>query len=1094
MATRPRQRRRYRPLPARPLPGRVALLAIALAPFLLLLAPYRGYSVAALAPAPSSLASGSLTARPPVATHTVRYDRYSLLLDNRRVVLFGGEYQFWRTPAPERWPVVLAEMRAAGLNAVSVGVSWQYHSPAPGVYDFSGIRDLGRFLDDAAAAGLYVIARPGPVYDAESSASNLPGWLLARASNLRANSGHGYCGAAAYSPSYAAAYTGWYHHVLPIIAARQFTHGRGTVVALQIENEYPPLCGSARYMRDLHNLARGAGITVPLIANNNACCVTTGTWHTPGDGKQPIVDIPAEDDYPCMNLCTPRWDKTPFVAVDSLERRMRAAGVTAAPVAVAELQGGYFTGWGQPPYARLGDALGPAFSEVLDGSVLGQGATLVSTYMAAGGTSWGYLGGPNTATSYDYAAPIHEWGAPGPSYDALKRTGMFVDAFGDLLGATARTPAVAASNPRLLYAARQTVDGTQRGAQLVVLRNTNPTQTSSTALTLHLLDRYETVPHQGVITLPPHALALLVARYHLGPFYLLYSTSRPLTRATIGADEVAVLYGTPGTPGETAFSFARQPSIARLDAGISAHYDAARRELVLDYQHAEGLRYVVMSSEGHRLVLALTGPRGAARTWRATTAAGATLVSGPSMVTASPGQPGALQVQLPSDAATPLNVWAAREANPLTAAIDAGGTGRAHAAGLPPPVARANTSTRQPTFSLTTPLGRTGFAPARQTGARYDASIGASIATVTAGSALTATLRLPSLTRWRFMPESPEVRPSFDDATWTPATERATSNPNVPPGDTLLADDYGFHYGFVWYRGAFIGTGSENGLRLFVRHSYSVWLNGRYLGASTLNNDLKNPDDGLAAAGQPPTNATYADGLTFAITPGMVRVGASNTIAVLVESLGHNIGFANGQLARSPMGILSARLVGPAAGFVAPTIAWKVQGGAGDTKPATGSAGVSPAPPTALSPRNASGLYGERNGWYRPDVDDSAWATVTVPDDWAARGLRRQGIGWYRTSFDLNLPAGVAAPLGLIIPHAQDKVLIWLNGLLVGRYWEQTGPQHTFYLPAGLLHEHGRNTLALAVWNRGHDGGLTGGVSLQPYVINAQATLRTGRR
>jgi hypothetical protein len=49
-----------------------------------------------------------------------------------------------------------------------------------------------------------------------------------------------------------------------------------------------------------------------------------------------------------------------------------------------------------------------------------------------------------------------------------------------------------------------------------------------------------------------------------------------------------------------------------------------------------------------------------------------------------------------------------------------------------------------------------------------------------------------------------------------------------------------------------------------------------------------------------------------------------------------------------------------------------------------------------------------------------------------------------------------------------------------------------FYLPAGLLRERGRNTLALAVWNRGHHGGLTGGVSLQPYEVNAQVTLRIG--
>src|SRR5262249_21197056 len=152
----------------------------------------------------------------------------------------------------------------------------------------------------------------------------------------------------------------------------------------------------------------------------------------------------------------------------------------------------------------------------------------------------------------------------------------------------------------------------------------------------------------------------------------------------------------------------------------------------------------------------------------------------------------------------------------------------------------------------------------------------------------------------------------YDDRDWTRAAEAATSNPNVPASDTLLADDYGFHYGFVWYRGTFWGTGAERGLRLFARNSYSVWLNGAYLGSSTMHNDLKNVDDQLSLANSLPSNGTYADGLTFPIRRGQIKIGAPNTVAVLTESLGHNVGFANGERARSPIGILSAQIVGPA--------------------------------------------------------------------------------------------------------------------------------------------------------------------------------------
>jgi Beta-galactosidase jelly roll domain len=426
---------------------------------------------------------------------------------------------------------------------------------------------------------------------------------------------------------------------------------------------------------------------------------------------------------------------------------------------------------------------------------------------------------------------------------------------------------------------------------------------------------------------------------------------------------------------------------------------------------------------------------------------------GPRLVAAVAAHGAALQFQATMRGDTPVTIWAPRGARRLSVAGMAGPGSAPHGSALRP---------------------HDAVYVRRSPGVRYHAMLGMATARLDVGM---PALSLPRLTRWRFKLASPEMAPSFDDRDWTRADEAATRNPNVPASDTLLADDYGFHYGFVWYRGTFRGTGAEKALRLYARNSYSVWLNGRYLGSSTAHNDLKNVDDQLAIANSPPSNATYADGLTFPISPGRIKVGAVNTVAVLTESLGHNAGYANGERARSPMGLLSAQLSGPA---VPPAIRWKIQGGAAEPHD-----GVD-------SPLNASGLYGERHGWYRTTFEDASWPVVRVPDNWRARGLWFQGVAWYRTTFNLNLPVGVDAPLGLSIPQAQDKVVIWLNGLLIGRYWDGVGPQHVFYLPAGLLREQGRNTLALAVWNRGHRGGLTGGVSLWPYEVNAQLTLRIG--
>ncbi len=64
---------------------------------------------------------------------------------------------------------------------------WGYHSPKPGVYDFTGVRDVDKLLDMAQEAGLYVIARPAPYINAEVDSGGLPGWLTTKAENNRSD-------------------------------------------------------------------------------------------------------------------------------------------------------------------------------------------------------------------------------------------------------------------------------------------------------------------------------------------------------------------------------------------------------------------------------------------------------------------------------------------------------------------------------------------------------------------------------------------------------------------------------------------------------------------------------------------------------------------------------------------------------------------------------------------------------------------------------------------------------------------------------------------------------------------------------------------
>jgi Beta-galactosidase jelly roll domain len=196
---------------------------------------------------------------------------------------------------------------------------------------------------------------------------------------------------------------------------------------------------------------------------------------------------------------------------------------------------------------------------------------------------------------------------------------------------------------------------------------------------------------------------------------------------------------------------------------------------------------------------------------------------------------------------------------------------------------------------------------------------------------------------------------------------------------------------------------------------------------------------------------------TFTFPAGAVKPGRDNVIAVLVENTGNPEG-PSGEKA----GLYSASLVGSTA-----PVTWRLMGDPGGTTLQDPVRGI----------MNASGLYGADNGWNLPGYPDSDWQNVTLPDSWAARGIP-PGVGWYRTTFSLSLPKDSYVPVDVQIGGATGtgtanyRAFIYVNGWLIGRYINNVGPQHQFYVPAGILNGRGSNTLAIAVWGLDATGGL----------------------
>jgi len=570
--------------------------------------------------------------------HTIGYDRYSMNIDGKRLIVWSGEFHYWRLPSPDLWRDVLQKMKAGGYNAVSIYFNWGYHSPRRGLYDFTGIRDVDRLLDMAAEAGIYVIARPGPYVNAETDGGGLPAWLATEAGKPRST-----------AADYTAAYREWMTRIDAILARHQLTNGTGTVILYQIENElYEQSPDSQRYMLALQQQARADGITVPLMGNHNA-----GFQGTPG-----AVELPGYDTYPQGFDCSHPHQWRGFYAY-----RDERKALTKSPLFFPEYQGGAFDTWGGAGYDRCRELTGAPFERVFYESSLATGSTMMNFYMTYGGTNWGWLASPGVYTSYDYAAPINESRVLTPKYDQQKRLGYLLLSVPPLAKTDAFS-AVAPDNSALHMEGRINPDD---GTRFYFLRHTDVTSTANdhTHVQIDLANPTGVGTHRVSVPQQPDTslringrdAKILLAGYRFGAQQLLYSTSDWLTSVSGNVRDVAVIYGRDGDDGETVLRYAHEPKVQVLDGTVTRHRDEAMHTLRLNYRH-NGLARVSINDGQHTLLLLIGDDASAARFWQLDAAGGPVLAYGPYLVRTAAIAQGELTLTGDTAQSGPLEVFA----------------------------------------------------------------------------------------------------------------------------------------------------------------------------------------------------------------------------------------------------------------------------------------------------------------------------------------------------------------------------------------------------------------------------------------------------
>lgn len=304
------------------------------------------------------------------------------------VKIISGAIHYFRV-VPEYWKDRLEKLKAMGCNTVETYIPWNMHEPKEGTFDFKDRLDIRRFIEIASDLGLFVIVRPSPYICAEWEFGGLPSWLI-KDRNMKLRT--------AYQP-YLEKVSSYYKRLFQELVPLQCTNG-GPIIMMQIENEYGSYGNDKAYLNALTDMMEKYGVDVPLVTSD-------GTWLDMLDNGT----IP-ERAFPTVNFGSD--SRSHFNRLNDFLGK-------PGPLMVMEFWNGWFTAWGDDHYQHTEIE---SSAKELD-NILSMGH--VNFYMFHGGTHFGFSSGSNyyenlspDITSYDYDAPLTEWGEVTEKYKAFR--------------------------------------------------------------------------------------------------------------------------------------------------------------------------------------------------------------------------------------------------------------------------------------------------------------------------------------------------------------------------------------------------------------------------------------------------------------------------------------------------------------------------------------------------------------------------------------------------------------------------------------------------------------------------------------------------
>jgi beta-galactosidase len=562
------------------------------------------------------LEMGSTAAATSPTGRTLSVNSRYLVLDGKPWLPVMGEFHFTRYP--ERyWEEEILKMKAGGVQIVATYVFWIHQEEVEGQFDWSGRRNLREFVELCGKHGMYVYPRIGPWAHGEVRNGGLPDWLLKKGP-VRVN-----------DRAYLSYVRQYYDQIGQQLKGLLWKQG-GPVIGIQLENEYSDrsASGGAAHISELKRLAMAAGLDVPLY--------TVTGWDNAVYPPRQVIPVFGgyPDDFWSGSLQeappdvegTYQFHVSPAPAdtgiLQGASGQSKQPQLWHYPRFTAELGGGMAVAYHRRPVIYADDIAPTALVQ------LGSGINLLGYYMFQGGTNpegklttlqesqaTGYSN-DLPVKSYDFQAPLREFGQMNGSFRPLKVIHQFVADFGSYLAPmTASLPETGAGGKQSATALRVAARTAGNHGFIFFnnyLRNYPLPKQRDVQVLLKLPSETITVPRSPV-NIPSQSCFFWPVNLDLGGTLLKYATAQLFARM----DDKKIAYyffvASPGIATEFVFD---APTISSVTARTGNISRQGGRTYVEGVTPSTGVALQLHTHSGKRVRIVLLSEQQAENSWK----------------------------------------------------------------------------------------------------------------------------------------------------------------------------------------------------------------------------------------------------------------------------------------------------------------------------------------------------------------------------------------------------------------------------------------------------------------------------------------------